>query len=65
MRYGVGQRIGSGTEDETFHGNQTGWTDNLDEGNEDEGVGATIAGSSIMVFSLVANIFVIAIITSK
>lgn len=55
----------SGSEGKTFHRNQMGWTDDLDEGKEDEGVGTTIAGSAILAISVFTNLTVIAIITSK
>ena len=51
-------------EGKSFQRNRTGWTDDLQEGNKDDDIGRAITGSS-MVFSLFANIFVIAIITSK
>ena len=60
------KQSGSGTqEDDTFHGKQMGWTGDLEEGNEDKGVGTTIAGSGIMVISVFTNLCVIAMITSK
>ena len=52
-------------EAETLRRNQTGWTDSLEAGNMDEGVGTAIAGSSIVAVSIFTNIFVVAIITRK